>query len=277
MASSPIPMFTGSSAPGVANPLTTNPTGMQGGGTTGGGMPVIGASPNARGTVPMTPGGVTASPIAGGPSSNPLSTLIGAIPGGGTGANTTATGENNQVMPGNTQTQRQDNRTLGELQSYYGEGMGSYLYSLMQNGGLNTNLLNQVDTSQIAAMQPQINQGEANLNATLGAQGISPNSSTAALANSNFLSNATTQENAQISNNFLREYDQGQQLLESILGGVMKTNQQGTANEPSIMDQIMSFGGLLGSGAQGASSIVSALNPTADTSILDAIGGLAAL
>ena len=241
MATSPIPMFTGSSAPGVANPLTTNPTGMQGGGTTGGGAPVIGASPNARGTVPMigTPGGVTASPVAGGPtSSNPLSTLLGAIPGSGTGTSTSATGDNHQVMTGNNQTQRQNNRTLGELQSYYGEGMGSYIYSLMQNGGLNTNLLNQVDTSQIAAMQPQISQGQANLNAVLGAQGISANSSTSALANSNYLSNAATQENAQISNNFLHEYDQGQQLLESILGGVMKTNQEGTANEPGWMDYL---------------------------------------
>lgn len=239
MAASPIPMWgapQGAAAPGVVNPLTTNPTGAQGGGTTGAGVPILN---HATSGMP-TPGG-TAAPASGATpiTSSPLPGLLNTVPSGGTSApGLTPTGDNNQVMTGNQQTQRQDNRTLGELQSYYGEGMGSWIYSMMQNGGLNMDLLNKVDTSQIAAMQPQIAQGEANLNSTLGAQGISANSSTSALANSNYLANATTQENAQISSNFLHEYDQGQQMLESIMGGVLKTNQEGTANQPNWMDYL---------------------------------------
>lgn len=200
-----------------------NPTGTAGGSTAGG-------------AVPMLSTGAPTTGVGGSPTGT-LAGLMGNQGGASTFA-PTATGENGQTVSGGTQTQRQTDRTLGELQSYYGEGIGSYIYSLMQNGGVNMSLLNQVDTSQIAAMQPQINQGQANLNSTLGAQGVSGNSSTSALANSSYLANATTQENSQISSNYLHEYDQGQQLLQSILGGVLKTNSDGTANESNWMDDI---------------------------------------
>ena len=274
MATTPLPisggMFqtqTATSAPGVVNPLSTNPTGAQGGSTTASGAPMLtqtspqtmGAAPaavpnpTAKATGSTAPGVVTGGPIPSGTTSagtssaqapvatptnatSTLSNLLSTAGSGTPGNAQSATGENNQVVTGGTQTSRDADRTLGELQSYYGEGMGSYIYGLMQTGGINETLLNQVDTSQIAAMQPQINQGEANLNSVLGAQGVSGNSSTNALANSNYLSSATTQENAQISNNYLQQYDQGQQLLQSILGGVMSTNQQGTANAPTNLD-----------------------------------------
>lgn len=255
MATSPIPFMSASTAaPGVVNPLTTNPTGLQGGSTTGAGAPVLGAGPGSL--------GATSTTSTGSPTSSSATTTLGGLLGTASGGGTTTpgitpTGDNNQTMTNNQQTQRQSDRTLGELQSYYGEGMGSYLYSLMQNGGMNMDLLNKVDTSQVAAMQPQINAGSANLNSTLGAQGVSGNSSTSALANSNYNAQAATQENAQISSNYLHEYDQGQQLLESILGGVLKTNQQGTANEGNWMD---SLSGILGLGQSGTSLFSSLSN-----------------
>jgi hypothetical protein len=265
----PIPIYGGAfatpatAAPGVVNPLSTNPTGVQGGSTTGSGMPqlpggtqlpaaqakAIGGSASPAGTTSGSTASPGVMPSTGG-ASGTLSSLIGTAGAGTPTGMTPATGENGQTVQNGTQTQRQDDRTLGELQSYYGEGMGSWIYSMMQTGGINEQLLNQVDTSQIAAMQPQINQGQANLNSTLGAQGISGNSSTAALANSQYLANTATQENAQISNNYLQQYDQGQQMLESILGGVLKTNQEGTANSNNIMDDIT---GALGLGQAGTS------------------------
>lgn len=254
MAAAPIPMFSGGAGM-PANPLSTNPTGVQGGGTTGAGAPVLGASPWAGGTVP-TGSGVTSGAVPVGSPTGTLSTLTGTA-----GATPTigqiATGENNQTITGGQQTQRQSDRTLGELQNYYGEGVGSYIYGLLQTGGLNMDLLNQVDTSQIAAMQPQIAEGEANLNATLGAQGIGANSSTSALANSNYLSQATTAENAQVAQNYLGQYDQGQQLIQSILNGVLNVNAKGTANQPSVLDDITSA---LGLGQAGTSLYTSLSN-----------------
>lgn len=241
MATSPIPIMGGpfqttqpTSAPGVVNPLSTNPTGAQGGNTTGGGAPIIPGSGTA--TAKAVGGGSTGQPTIGTPGGT-LGTLLGTVGQGGANPGT-ATGENGQTIVNGQQTQRQDDRTLGELQNYYGEGMGSYIYSLMQTGGINTNLINSVDSSMIAAMQPQINQGEVNLNSVLGAQGIGGNSSTAALANSNYQSTAATAENAQIAQTYLGQYDQGQQLLQSILGGVLGTNQQGTANQSNWMDYL---------------------------------------
>jgi hypothetical protein len=309
MATTPIPISGGmfqtpaaTSAPGVVNPLSTNPTGVQGGSTTASGAPMLtqsspatmGAAPaapkaNAQiSTAPGTVGGsmpsgttaagtsASASPV-GMPTTatSTLSNLLGTAGSGTPGNAQTATGENNQTITGGTQTSRDANRTLGELQSYYGEGMGSYIYGLMQTGGINETLLNQVDTSQIAAMQPQINSGQANLNSVLGAQGVSGNSSTAALANSNYLSNATTQENAQISSNYLQQYDQGQQLLQSILGNVMQTNQQGTANQPTGLGIATSALGLAGTGAQALSAGISAASPSSDTGALDALAAFA--
>lgn len=220
-----------------------NPAGTMGGTNTAAGVPMANAKTSFGNLTPTAPSGVAAGPSG---ASSTLTGLMGNAGGASTFA-PTATGDNGQVVAGGQQTQRQTDRTLGELQNYYGEGIGSYIYSLMQNGGMNMGLLNQVDTSQIAAMQPQINQGQADLNSTLGAQGVSGNSSTSALANSQYLSNAITQENAQISGNYLHEYDQGQQLLQSILGGVLGTNQQGTANDGNWMDTLSSVLGLGGS------------------------------
>jgi len=254
---------TNSAAPGVAtngmfnmpgmsnsgmNPIGgsgQNPTGTAGGSTTGSGVPMA-SSPMA----------VSGNPASGNPTSSPIPTTATPTPQGTvTSLAPTATGENNQTITNNQQTQEQTNRTLGELQSYYGEGVGSYIYNLMQTGGINENVANQTNTADINAMQGSINQGSANLNSTLGAQGVSGNSSTSALANSQYQQGATAQENAVINQNYMSEYTQGQQMLQSLLPGIFNTNQQGTANQPSGLDYITEGLGL----GQAGSSLFSSL------------------
>lgn len=231
-----------------------NPAGVLGGSNNASGVPMANAkaTPGTTGTT----GTVSGMPASGNPTAPmPTSGIAGTIPttatpvpqGSGTSLAPTATGENGQVDANGAQTQRQTDRTLGELQNYYGEGVGSYIYNLMQTGGINENVANQTNTADINAMQGGINQGSANLNSTLGAQGISANSSTNALANSQYQQGATAQENAVINNNYMQEYTQGQQMLESLLPGVLKTNQEGTANESNWMDDIGNVLGIAGS------------------------------
>ena len=231
----PISNIPGMSNSGINPPggNSQNPTGTQGGSTTASGAPMIAPRATSPGG-----GGVTGTPIAGSPSTGVPTTGVPTAPPAVTGLQPTATGENGQVLSNNTQTQEQTNRTLGELQNYYGEGIGSYIYNLMNTGGINENIANQTNAADINAMQGNINQGSANLNATLGAQGISANSSVNALANSQYQQGATAQENQVINQNYMSEYMQGQQMLESLLPGVFNTNQQGTANQPSVLDEI---------------------------------------
>ena len=235
-----------------------NPTGTAGGSNNGAGVPMANAH-----SVSGNPGANTGVPAGGSPAptASPIPTTATPTPQGTvTSLAPTATGENNQTITNNQQTQEQTNRTLGELQTYYGEGVGSYLYNLMQTGGINENVANQTNTADVNAMQGSINQGSANLNSTLGAQGVSGNSSTSALANSQYQQGATAQENAVINQNYMSEYTQGQQMLESILPGIMKTNQEGTANQPSVLDEVLGGVGALAGGITGISAIGSGIS-----------------
>jgi len=246
--------------------LTTNPTGLQGGGSTSAGAPVFnmtsgmptptsGFSPTSGLTggngpvgVPGAPGSFSAQTSGTGSGTQAIMTGAGQSASPSTNP---VTGENNQTSTG-TQTQRQQDRTLGELQSYYGEGMGSYIYNLMQSGGMNTNLVNATDAQMIQAMQGQINQGSGNLNNLLGASGVSANSSSYGLANAQYQADATSQENSLIAQNYLKQYDIGQQLLSGVLGNAMDVNAKGTANQSNWMDY-------LGQGLQIAGDVASFL------------------
>jgi hypothetical protein len=258
--------------------LTTNPTGAQGGSTTGAGAPILpnGGSPVTSNQYHMPAqqaysnpssgamvagtgagvgngvGGGTAAPAAGSSATSLLGSLEGAT-SSTAGTPGTVTGDNGQSTSSPNaygQTQRQQDRSLGELQDEYGEGMGSMIYNLLQSGGMNTNLVNQTDNAMIQAMQTQINQGAGNLNNVLGAQGVSGNSSANLLANSNYQAQATAQENSLIAGNYLQQYDVGQQLLNSILGGSMQVSAQNSAN--------FSWGNLLNSAISGGSSVAAA-------------------
>lgn len=207
-----------------------NPTGTQGGGVTGGGSPILGASP-----LPVLPRGVTPSPLGATPGPIPAP----ATPGQSTATNTATT----PLSPGSA-------IDTSELDSIYGAGVGNYISQLMSNGGMNMGLLNQVNSSELNSMQGPINQGAANLNSTLGAMGVSANSSTAGLANSQYQQGATAQENSQIAQNYMNEFDEGQSTLQSILGGVTGQSANYEANQNNWMDYL-GFGAQMGSSAIG--------------------------
>lgn len=174
------------------------------------------------------------------------------------------------------QTQRQQDRTLGELQRYYGEGMGSMLYQYLQSGGgFNSALTSQAISAQDQAMQHQIMEGFNTLGTNLAESGISPNSSVAALEKSDYMATATANENAIAAQEFFNMWNSSQNREASILSETGQVNATGTANQPSILGTISNFLGLGTSAAQGISAGISAMNPTADTGLLDLFGALA--
>jgi hypothetical protein len=185
-----------------------------------------------------------------GSSTNPFA------PGGGgvigSNAPTTVTGENNQQTPTtNTfgQTQEQGNRTINELQNYYGEGVGSLLFQYLQSGaGYNGALTQQAVDAQTNAMQQQIQLGANNLTSSLASQGINGTGETGALTN--YYNQATTQENAITSQEYYNMWNESQNREESMLGQVAQVNATGTANQSNWMDDISSILGM-GSSAVG--------------------------
>lgn len=201
-------------------------------------------------------------------------------PGGAPTSGTTVLGDNGQINPSNNsfnQTDRQQTRTLEELQSQYGEGMGSLIFQYLQSGGgYNSALANQTVDATNKAMIQNIQLGMGNLSSTLGAQGISPNSSTSALETSNFESNALTQMNAIDANIYNSMFEAGQNREESILQSTSKNAATTAANDAGQgvlgdLTQALTLGGTL---SQGISGVISAFNPGADTGVLDTLGGI---
>jgi hypothetical protein len=87
-------------------------------------------------------------------------------------------------------------RVLGENQNYYGQGMGALLTNYLQTGaGYSGPMAQQTVSATDAAMQQQINQQYGNLQSSMASAGLSPDSSGFQLGQSEFLSNASAQEN----------------------------------------------------------------------------------
>ena len=198
----------GSMVPGAMPPPPpmggsyNNPTGTSGGSSTAMGAPVLpNIAPSTQATIP------------------------GAAPSSTSPVTTNGPGMVSSPIAGNT---------YGDLTDIYGAGIGGYLSELMGNGGMNMGLLNQVNASEMNAMSGPVNQGAANLNATLGAEGVSANSSTNVLANSQYQQGATANENSQIAQNYMDEYNQGQETERSILPGVMNN----AGDQPNWMDYL---------------------------------------
>lgn len=168
----------------------------------------------------------------------------------------------------------QANTMLKELRSNYGDGMGTAIFQyIMSGGGYNAPLAQQDVAATNAAMQQNINLGESNLETNLGASGIAPNSSSSALEISNYLSNAYTQMNQIDASIYYDMWNQSQNRELTALEHAGDVTATGLANSPSGLAQVSSFLGLGQSGASGASALISAFNPGADTSVLDALAG----
>ncbi len=230
---------------GVPVPMGTSQRGQQGGFSAGGpGMPaqppsMPSATPIGQPTVTPFPGGV--APVPGQPG---------------------------QQQPGLNMfaglTQRQQDRLLGEQQNYYGEGVGALLTDYLKTGaGYSGPLAQQAIEATNTAMQKQIQTQFGDLMSNLSTMGISPDSSTMSLASSNFLSNASAQENAVAAQQYTQMYAQSQQNYLTAMMGIAGVNQQGTANQRTGLGYLGSFlqggvSGLVGysSGAAGTAGAV---------------------
>lgn len=117
----------------------------------------------------------------------------------------------------------EQNALQSSLAGTFHTGYGTYLESLLNSqGGYNSQVTAQSVQDQIAAMQTNINRGYGTLQTQLAQQGVSPNSSTAALESAFYMSDATTKENALVANEYYNMWNSSMQrefgLAESIEG-----------------------------------------------------------
>jgi hypothetical protein len=151
-----------------------------------------GTIPGANSNMLNTTGtGATTSGLASGAAPySALNTGVATVPGA-----TTSNGETVGTGAGalNLTGQQQSNVTK-QLTDTYGKGEGALLGSEISNLGSSDNSYMQAYT---AAMAPQNAENLSSLNTTLGNEGVSGNSSTAAIADADFNSNVTSQEGLQ--------------------------------------------------------------------------------
>lgn len=218
--------------------------------------------------------GVT--PIPGSPQAGPGANPY--IPGGITPPNTTAPGTTGpqhgtlgnapitpgQVLPGAAgtvggspttvaspgSTSENATNTLNQMTDILGQGVGTDVTNLLNSiGGTDSATLQEF----IQSLAPQEATAQAGVNASLGAGGVSANSSVAAIADSNLQS----QEFATISGESANLTQEGQQLESSILTGLEPAAQQEVASSGwNIFGDVMSA---VGSDAPGIAKMFSGI------------------
>jgi hypothetical protein len=227
-------------------------------------MPGMGGASNGN-----TP---TVAPIAGA-SANPISTVQNnpyapvvngapvAAPPPGT-VQQAPFGTDTNTGPGGSYT------VQGDFDQTYGQGTGNAITSVLSNLGTTNDAAIQ---AYLNNMNLQSSKQIGNIQATEAASGVTPNSSTAALAAGDFYSTVNAQESSTVAS---METQQENTLLDTLIneGSAHGTDE---STFQSIMGVLSPITSLLGSGANVASGITSAANPGADTSILDALGALA--
>jgi hypothetical protein len=167
---------------------------------------------------PATPGG---SPGALAPTPPgvvpPGTTPPGSVVNGGNGVSiTTGTGGTTGSVNPQGQTD-----TLNQLENQYGAGIGGTIASTLSNLGSNNSTYMQAYEASVA--QPNA-ENLATLDTTLGNQGVSANSSTAAIANADFATGVASQEGLQEQQLLQSQTGESVNLLES-LEGVANKNQ----------------------------------------------------
>ncbi|MHB1955220.1 MAG: hypothetical protein ACYCOU_15920 [Sulfobacillus sp.] len=172
-------------------------------------------------------------------------------------------------------------RLLGENQNYLGQGVGAMVTNYLNSGaGYNGPLAQQTINATDQAMQQQINLQYGDLQTNLGNAGLSPNSSASALASSNFMSNASAQENMVAAQQYTQMYAQSQQDYLQAMQDVMGINNVGTMNQTTPMGNIAAFmqGGIPGmvgynSGAAGTAGPLASMS----SGLTSAISGIAGM
>jgi hypothetical protein len=133
-----------------------------------------------------------------------------------------------------------------QLVDIYGKGVGGELTGLLTSmQGTDSAALQ----SYIASLQPQEAKAQASTNATLGAQGVSGNSSVAAIADSNL----QAQETAAIAGESAQLQTHQEDLTASILSGTQQSAQKEVASSGWQV-----FGDVLNSLGQDAAKVVPA-------------------
>jgi hypothetical protein len=249
------------------NPLmTSNP----------GGSPVsFPSTPNAQNPyMPAVPGGPPSSPTNANPyaaggfpaygfsgtSGSSLPTIGSPVtssgtPGYGTTGGPLGLGEG---LTGGMQTLQKG------LDKIYGSGIGNALTQFLASGaGYNPQILQQL----FAQLQPQFAGQQQNLLQNFSAGG-NRFSSGAQIGMADLMGQQSLTEGSMAS----QLYEQAVQNYMSVLTGAGAAT--AAHPQPSIWDTISSALGLGSTVAGGASALISAVNPGADTGILDAIAGM---
>lgn len=283
----------------VANNSGMTPPNLYAGGTnsTGMQMPVGSTGPGMKNQLLPSTGQTASSPampvsapnglsVSMNPSTGTSSSTGGVAPVSGA-TSTGASGSTAQVNPNNLGTLA--NIGAGEAQSvenenerYLGPGTGALATNYLATGaGYNGALAQQTVSATDNAMQQQINQQYGSLQTSLADAGMSPDSSASALASSEFLSNASAQENEVASTQYTNMYSQSQQDYLSELQSLQAINNAGTMSQTTALGDISSLltGGVTGlaqynSGAGGTAGTVTSGASSSSAGLMSALGGL---
>jgi hypothetical protein len=205
-----------------------NPTGANG---SGGIMPSWGSTPPTGG------GGNYGYGIAG----NPNPTMSPHAMTGGTGPTTSMNPGGPSTPTGSGLSNAGNNwqSFTNELGKIYGKGVGSELYGFLDSGaGYNSALTQQSIDAQIQAMQHQAQTGYGALSSNMGASGISPNSSAAALESGDYWSNVTAAENAITAQEYYNMWNSSMNREAGILGGIMGDAAHHKENQFNLLDYL---------------------------------------
>jgi len=224
----------------------TNPTNSLVPGMSGSvAMPIPG-SPVQSGTNPAQQNPfITASSVTG---ANPASSGTVPAPGQTTSkdGSTPNTAAQNGFITNNSSYSNGQNDLQKQLTDIYGKGTGGSLFSLLNNmSGTNSTILQEF----IQSLVPQEAKASADVNASLGAEGVGANSSVNAIAQSNLKS----QEFAAISGESANLTQNQEQLTAQILEGTSGASAKETASSGWQV-----FGDVLNSVATDAGSIMKA-------------------
>jgi hypothetical protein len=197
----------------------TSPPGLNQGNNGAVAVPVVAGAPGSTAAnpfVPITPGQVTggSAPVVGAPG--------GVVPTNTSesGGNTYAQGSNpGGFITNNLSNTNGQNNLYNQLTDIYGQGTGASLFSLLSNmSGTNSTTLQEY----INSLAPQEATGQANINASLGAAGVSANSSVAGIADANLQSQEFANISAESANLTQSQEDLTAQILEGTEGAATK-------------------------------------------------------
>ena len=195
---------------------------------------------------------------------SPTSLVPSSGPGGSTATQPLGTGP---ALSGMTPSGLKD--LYHELNKTFGEGGASAIMNFLSSGaGFNQDAINNI----FAALQPGFNRSQENLMEQFSTSGNRFGSG-AQIG----LADLESQQNLQMGEIESQMYEQSVSNYINTLLDVTTKNAGRIASSPSIMDKIGSFLNLGGTAAGGISSLISGINPGADTGILDVISSLGSL